>query len=66
MLTTWCAVAMVVNFKSEADSILEEYPFLFQNYFTWGLRLDLKVGSQGYWFFPPRAFKVFCHSALYS
>lgn len=25
---------MVVNFTPEADSILEEYPFLFQNYFV--------------------------------
>lgn len=30
---------MVVNFTSEADSILKEYPFLFQNYFTWRLQL---------------------------
>lgn len=42
---------MVVNFTPEADSILEEYPFLFQNYFMWELQLDLKVRSQGYWLF---------------
>lgn len=49
---------MVMNFISEADSILEEYPFLFQNYFTWGLQLDLKVRSQGYcFFFFPQGFE---------
>lgn len=35
MLTTCGEVAMVVNFTSEADSILEECTFLFQGYFTW-------------------------------
>jgi len=30
---------------------LEKHPFLFQNYFTWGLQLDLEVRNQGGCFF---------------